>query len=224
MADRHVVTSAAPNADLDAALAGRRVDPLNGAGWTALPAWGGASATWAAGPARLALSVPDGVLGGVSVARADFTPASHEWDALVRLRVTAGDGDRNTRTIVYVGAGADDVYQLCLWANGNVEAGRVVGGGFASAAIVAGPDAAQRTGGGLWLWVSRRPGHVDTLWGAGAGEIPSAWHLVAHDTAAASLLAAGGTYGRLTHVALEGVAGGYGVEVLAIRSKGGAPL
>jgi len=219
------LAAASSASDHAAALAQRRVDPLAGSGWTTLTPSGGATASWASGPARLALSVPDGATGGVSVERADFVPTSHEWDALLRLDVTAGDANADTRFILYVGEDDSDVYSYALWTNGNLEAGRVVGGAFTNVATVSGPDAGQRTGGQLWMWLSRRPGHVDTLWGVGSGgALPTVWNLIAHDTAAASVKAASGTYGRISHVTLAGVAGGFGVDVLAIRSKGGAQL
>lgn len=202
-----------------ALLGGRAIDDLAGTGWSALTTTGGASATWSTSPARLACSVPDGALGGCGAERSDFVADADEWDALLRVDVTAGDGDANTRFILSVGRDTDDYYSLALYASGTLEAGRVVGGSYTSVATAAGPSSGERTGAQLWLRLSRRVGAVVSSWGVGtSGALPTHWTTLASDSVAASLTAACGTYGRITHVTLVGVTGGFGVDVLAIRS------
>ncbi len=228
------VGTADPGASVDAAradhvhpatglaVAARTVDPFSGSGWTILSPSGGALATWAAGPARLSLSVPDGATGGCALERSAYVPESDEWDVCMRVDVLAGDGSADTRTILYVGVDANNLYSLAFWANGTLEAGRVVAGVYTSVAMVAGPSSGERTGAQFWLRLSRRVTGVVASWAVGsAGAVPAAWVAVGvPDAALASLLASCGTYVRLVHVTLGGVVGGYAVDVLALRLRG----
>jgi hypothetical protein len=209
--------------ELAATLARQVVDPLTGSGWTQATLSGTATAAWSTGPARLSLSIPATTDGACHAYQAGLVPDGDEWDALCRVQITAGDGAANTRLILQVGTDADNLYALALYADGTLEPGRTVATVYTSAGTASGPSSGQRTGGQLWLRLSRRTTGIAAYWGVGsAGAVPTSWTLVVPpETGVAAIGAAQGTYFRIVHTAFGGgVAGGFAADVLAIRVRG----
>lgn len=197
------------------------IDPMTGAGWTDWPASSGSSTTWAG--SKLTLSVPEGVAvaPGAGAHRDDGT-SGDSYDVLANVDLVSGDGDTYGNVHIACGtSGADAVY-LVVQTNGVVIVGRAITGSpWLQLTIVAGPDSGQRTGGKLWMRVSRRPGSLAFAWGvaATAGALPTHWTTVYTTTDTTYLDLASGPY---VHIRIDaggsGVTGGMTVDVLSIRT------
>jgi hypothetical protein len=227
--DRFFTTNVAGNGSLATAaearalLGARIIDPLTSTGWTTATDSGSGTVTWATAPARLSFAIPPSTDGLLSALRAAYIPEADEWDVVARVDITAGDGANNTRVILQAGVDANNLYALALYADGTLEPGRTVGGAYTSGGTAAGPDSGQRTGGQLWMRLSRRVTGVVASWGVGAaGALPVTWAtVVTPDTSAAGLTATCGTYVRIIHTTFGGgVVAGFSADVLAIRLTG----
>ena len=158
-----------------------RSDPMSGAGWSSLTATGGATATWATGPARLVLDCVSGAAGFCGVRAANGLPSGDHVTVGMRLRVVTGDNSNQTRVILSLGQDASNNVNLIFFTDGSIECGATVSGSYTywSITTIAGIDATARTGGNLWLRLDRAPLGVLWSWGVGAsGARPTAWHPV----------------------------------------------
>ena len=159
-----------------------RSDPMSGAGWSSLTATGGATATWATGPARLVLDCVSGAAGFCGVRAANGLPSGDHVTVGMRLRVVTGDNSNQTRVILSLGQDASNNVNLIFFTDGSIECGATVSGSYTYWRIestIAGIDAGVRTGGNLWLRLDRAPLGVVFSWGVGSsGARPTAWHPV----------------------------------------------
>ena len=214
--------------DFAATVDRRFVDPMAGTGWSSTTPVGGALASWGAG--KLTIVVPPSTAGGAAVERSSgVIPAdAPEWDLLARLDVVAGDNSSATR--IALSAGADDANCVLaqLWTNGTVELGKVVGGAYTGLGYggASGLDSGVRTGGQLWMRLSRRLGGVFASWAPGSGgAVPNAWRTPQRNADDDAVRVAGGAYVRLSAATTNtSVTSGLTVDVLAIRARGSAPL
>ena len=159
-----------------------RSDPMSGAGWSSLTATGGATATWATGPARLVLDCVSGAAGFCGVRAANGLPSGDHVTVGMRLRVVTGDTSNQTRVILSLGQDASNNVNLIFFTDGSIECGYTASGSYTYWRIestIAGIDASVRTGGDLWLRFDRSPLGVVWSWGVGSsGARPTAWHAV----------------------------------------------
>ena len=159
-----------------------RSDPLAGNGWASLTATGGATATWATGPARLVLACVSGAAGSCGVRGANLLPSGDAVTVAMRLRVVTGDNSNQTRVVLSLGQDASNNVNLIFFTDGSIECGATVSGSYTYWRIestIAGIDAGVRTGGNLWLRLDRAPLGVVFSWGVGSsGARPTAWHPV----------------------------------------------
>jgi hypothetical protein len=193
-------------------------DPLTGSGWTS-GTGGGASVAWTAGT-KARFSIPPSTTGYAEVVSTSFISSPDSWDVAIRLQVVTGDTSSQTRVVLVAGKDGNNAVQISLWGNGNVELGRVDGGGYSSVGWSSGPDATQRTGGQLWLRLSSVGGIVRAFWGVGSsGNVPTSWTLMYNyaDTTAARLTY--GTYLKIVPLTINtSISAGYVVDVLDIRA------
>jgi hypothetical protein len=201
-----------------------KADPLSGGGWGALTASGGGTVTWNAAPPRLTCDIPLGVAGSCGVEQSGFLVSPEWYELLCRVQVTQGDGSSVTRYILAAGQSATDCVSVALWTNSNVEPGYVVGGSFTSLAIVAGPGSGQRTGGHLWMRITRTPVALAFSWGedlTATGAVPTVWTTVNVTSSAAALAASGGRYVALVHMTLSSLH--FATDTLALRASPASP-
>ena len=214
--------------DFAATVDRRFVDPMAGTGWSSTTPAGGAAATWGAG--KLTIVVPPSTAGGAAVERSSgVIPAdAPEWDLLARLDVVAGDNSSATRIALSAGADNANCVLVQLWTNGTVELGKVVGGVYTGLGYggASGLDSGVRTGGQLWMRLSRRLGGVFASWAPGSGgAVPNAWRTPQRNADDDAVRVAGGAYVRLSAATTNtSVTSGLTVDVLAIRARGSAPL
>lgn len=171
-------------------------DALDGTGWDSNSATGSAVASWETSPARLRLTCPASGSAASCGVHAEGYVDSPVWgDLAIRIDVVVGDGSSAGRIGFAVGQSPTANVSINLWPNSNVECGHYGGGSFTSLAIVAGPGSGQRTGGQLWLKISRTPTSVAFAWGVGSGgELPEQWTTTAISTSTTVLDRASGTY------------------------------
>ena len=159
-----------------------RSDPMSGAGWSSLTATGGATATWATGPARLVLDCVSGAAGFCGVRAANGLPSGDHVTVGMRLRVVTGDNSNQTRVILSLGQDASNNVNLIFFTDGSIECGYTASGSYTYWRIestIVGIDAGVRTGGDLWLRFDRSPLGVVWSWGVGSSGVrPTAWHPV----------------------------------------------
>ena len=201
-----------------------KADPLSGGGWSSLTASGGGTVTWGTAPPRLTCDIPLGAAGSCGVERSGFLVSPEWYELLCRVQVTQGDGSSATRYILAAGQSATDCVSLALWTNSNVEPGYVVGGSFTSLAIVAGPGSGPRTGGHLWLRISRTPVALAFSWGedlTATGAVPAVWTTVSVTSGAAALAASGGRYVRVGQMTLSSLH--FATDTLALRASPVSP-
>ena len=169
-------------AALRALLFGPYDDDMSGADWAALSATGGATATWATGPARLVLDCVSGAAGSCGVRGANYLPSGDSVTVAIRLRVVTGDNSNQTRVTLSLGRDASNNINLIFYTDGSIECGFTAGGSYTywrTESRIAGIDATARTGGNLWLRLDRAPLGVLWSWGVRAsGARPTAWHPV----------------------------------------------
>lgn len=202
-----------------ASILGPFADGMTGTGWSNLTPSGGASATWATGPARLFLDCPSGTTGSCGVERAGYLP-SPEWSEFaIRLQVLSGDASSNTRVGFNVGKDANNTANFTLWTNGNVEPAYVSGGSYTSLTTTAPSaiDSTARTGGNLWFKVSHTPAALVWSYGIGtAGAQPTSWVPIYQTTNATALAVASGTFVQVYSLTIGSI--DFDVDVLAIKS------
>lgn len=165
-------------AQVRASILGPFADAMTGSGWTALSASGGASASWASGPARLLLNCAPGSAGSCGAGSTTRLPSTDTYDVAIRVRFDVGDGSANGRILFVVGRDSANCLVLTLSAAGALQAGRTVGGSYAGYTVLydAGINSNARTGGQLWVRASRSPQGFVWLWGIGAGgQLPTEW-------------------------------------------------
>ena len=178
--------AAAARTAIDAAQVGAAPsvteDAMSGSGWSSSSATGGASATWATGPARLVLDCVSGAAGSCGVRGANYLPSGDSVTVAIRLRVVTGDNSNQARVTLSLGRDASNNINLIFYTNGSIEFGYTAGGSYTywrTESTIAGIDAGVRTGGNLWLRLDRAPLGVLWSWGVGAsGARPTAWHPV----------------------------------------------
>lgn len=227
---------AAIDAAEDGAGPSADVDPLSGSGWAIDTPSGGASATWATGPARLLLSCAPGGAGACSVSHATRLPNGSDYSAAVRLRVLRGDNSNATRLALVCGRSANDCVVMMLFTNGSIEIGVVTGGVYAYWSIantIAALDNAARTGGELWLRFDRRGATLTWFWGlntGASGALPTAWnpvyssvvrHVAGQDAQAyAGAKASGGRFLRVSASTLSALDLGVRVDAIVTGPPG----
>ena len=201
-----------------------RSDPLAGNGWSSLTATGGGTVTWNTAPPRLTCDIPLGAAGSCGVAQSGLLVSPEWYDLLCRVQVTQGDGSTLTRYALAAGQSITDHVSVALWTNSNLEPGYVVGGSFTSLAIVAGPNSGQRTGGHLWLRISRTPVALAFSWGedlTATGAVPAVWTTVSVTSNTTALAAAGGRYVALAHMTLGSLH--FATDTLALHASPASP-
>jgi len=192
--------AAAVRGAINAAQVGARpsalTDALDGSGWDSNSATGSAVASWETAPARLRLTCPAlGSAASCGVHAEGYVDSPVWGDLAIRVRVVVGDGSSAGRIGFAIGRSAAANVSINLWPSSNVECGHYGSGSFSSLATVAGPDSGQRTGGQLWLKISRTPTGVAFAWGVGSGgELPEQWTTTAISTSTTVLDRASGTY------------------------------
>jgi hypothetical protein len=159
-----------------------RSDPMSGDGWVSLTTTGGATTTWATGPARLVLECVSGAAGSCGVRGANSLPSGDAVSVAMRLRVVTGDNSNQTRVVLSLGQDASNHVDLIFFTDGSIECGATVSGSYTYWRIestIAEIDATARTGGDLWLRLDRAPLGVLWSWGVGSSGVrPTAWHPV----------------------------------------------
>ena len=206
-------------------------DAMSGSGWSSSSATGGASASWASGPARLVLDCNPGSAGSCGVTHATKLPNRDEYSIAIRVRVDNGDNSSQTRIILACGQSATDCAQMALFTNGSIEVGATVASSYVywNVATHAAIDATARTGGELWLRFDRRLGCIAWSYGINAGtsgDTPTKWtevyssterHVAGADaTARNGKKAANGLFVGIYAVTLSGV--NLDVSILDIRT------
>lgn len=173
------------------AALGTGADPMTGAAWTD-NASAGTSVTWAGGV--LTTNINAGTTGGPSTLNASGNTSPEWWDVMARVAVTSSDGDASGNFGLWAGRDATNNVIWILYADGSFKIGQLSGGGYSdllartAANTITSP---VRTGGQLWLRLSRSPVGLAASWGVGvAGAAPTAWttvYVAAHNTTRADL-------------------------------------
>ena len=223
-----VLTAMGGASALRASILGPFADGMAGTGWSSLTASGGGSASW--GSSKLTLDCGAGSASSCGVEYSDYLTSGDYYDIAIRLDVTSGDASSDTRISLVAGQDSANSVNLTLWTNGTLEIGYLVASSYTSytVASVGDIDSTARTGGELWLRISRTPSGVAFLWGINAGTtgaVPTKWSLfydtnyhgaaVSYAGAKAGYLASNGRYVQITALTLAAV--NLDVEVLAIR-------
>lgn len=224
-------------AQLRALMFAQTVDGLAGTSWTTT-ADAGTSWTWtAATRGRAHIDGGTGAGEQVIVAHSTFLPSPEEYDLVVNVDVSSGDGTSTTtkQTVLRTGIDASNYVSFHVRSDGAVEIlwNYTTGGTSGSllgVTAVAAIDATARTAGNLFLRVTRRVGRLVFSYGigAGGGALPVRWVelYVSPDTIAAGALAASqGTWAGLILYTPSSMVAAYEVDFTAIRSViGGGPL
>lgn len=215
----------------------RTIDGLAGTSWTTT-ADAGTSWTWtAATRGRAHIDGGTGAGEQVIVTHATFLPNAEEYDLVVNIDVSSGDGSSTTtkQTVLRTGIDASNYASFHIRSDGAVEilwnytAGGT-SGSLLGVTAVAAIDATARTAGNLFLRVSRRLGRLVFSYGigAGGGALPTAWvqvYISPDSIAAGALAASQGTWVGLILYTPSSMVADYEVDFTAIRSViGGGPL
>lgn len=216
--------------------AGRTVDAMDGTGWTSLTPASGASTTWSGGKVTLAIPTLTNALSASGVYDGDYLGDDESYDFMCRVDVVAGDAVIHGNLILWAGHGValgspTDGILFILNSSGTVEVVyKSVSSDFSLLSATAGPDAGQRTGGNLWMRITRSPTALACHWGVGtAGAVPtsSQWTTVYAGSNVTALNVSRGYGARVDINTFDGgISGGYTVDVLAIRARAqnSAPL
>ena len=210
-------------------------DPMTGSGWTTA-ADAGCTAAWAA--STLTLHADAGVTtSSTGSERSGLIPASECYDVMARIDFVAGSGSASENISLWAGRDASNAVIAQLWANGDVGVGILSGGSWTPLlAPVAATSSGDRTGGDLWVRISRSRTSLAVYWGVGSGGArPTSWTCI-YATPLASAGSGGaqtpttltvsqGTYVRLDAYAASAPAA-LTVDVLAIvtADQSGAAL
>lgn len=203
------------------AALGTGADPMTGAAWTdTAPA--GTSVTWAGGV--LTVSIDAGTTGGPSTINASGNTSPEWWDVLARCAVTSGNGESNGNVGLFAGLDAANCFIWVFYANGSYKIGRFSGGVYADLVgrtVADQISSGQRTGGQMWLRLSRSPMGIAASWGVGsAGAAPASWTTVysaASDTTLANL--SSGSWVQISPNAESALGSVLTWEVYAIQSR-----
>ena len=210
-----VLTAMGGASALRTAILGPFADGMAGTGWTALSASGGASATW--GSSKFACVCPLGSAASCGSYKTGYTASAEWYDVAIRAQVLSADGSTLTRAGFSIGGSSSSNVSINFWNNGTVECGHYDGSTFTSLTSTAGPDSGQRTGGQLWIRITRTPTSVAFSWGVGsAGALPTSWTTVHVSTNATVLLRSGGS--RLELFALTTSSLAFSVDILAVKT------
>lgn len=223
-------------AQMRALMFSQTVDGLAGTSWTTT-AGAGTSWTWTGGSQGRGTITGGSSAVLVQVEHSTFLPSAEEYDLVVNIDVSAGDGTSTTtkQTVIRTGIDASNYVSLTLRSDGAVEIlWNYTTGGTSGSLLgmtaVAAIDATARTAGNLFLRVSRRLGRIVISYGigAGGGALPVRWVklYVSPDTIAEGALAASqGTWVGLIVYAPSSMVADYEVDFTQIRSViGGGPL
>ena len=194
-------------------------DAMTGSGWTLVSA---SSETAAFASSKLTISITAGHVtsGSGPGAYKAFSDSPSAHDALARVNFVTGNGEPKLNAAIWAGNNASNAAILICYANGSLTVGHLVGGSWtALRSGVSGPSSGQRTGGQLWLRLSRRLATWAAYWGVGtAGAVPTSWTLVWSAALADSTVRAlDGGYVRCVADTEPGVVLAGVVDVLAIR-------
>lgn len=200
-------------------------DAMTGTGWTALTPDAGATATWGGGLLALAISAGTTANTGAPVA-GSVGVGGDDYDFAVRAEYSTGNGSSQAALSLASGSDGSNYISLGCYADGSLSWGYLLGGAWTTLGSGSGPNSGQRTGGQLWLRLTRRAGLVAFAWGVGsAGSLPATWTVVGTYATAAAISAAGGTYRVLQAVCYSGatIPSGLLINVRAItyQSLGG---
>ena len=200
-------------AALRALLFGPYDDDMTGTGWSALATSGSATFVWSGGKGTG--TCPLGSAASCGVEASGYLDRGEWYDLAIRVDVVTGDTSSATRLVLTAGQSSAANVSTILWANGTIEWGHYGSGSFTSLGTTAGPDSGQRTGGQLWLRITRTPTGVAFAWGVGSASVrPTTWTTVGVSTAAAVLARAGGTYAQIAVLTTSSVA--FVADILAI--------
>jgi len=169
-----------------------------GTGWTQETPSGGTSTTWSGGV--LTASIPSGVAADNAAGASRTDADTGALDFAIRLRITAGNsGAAESNVQLRVGTDASNCLLISCDTNGNIVAGRLVGGAWTQHAVAgSSPSAGERSGGQLWLRLRRDEDGVSASWGLGsAGARPTTWTTFGAETSAAAVGAAAGPWRRI---------------------------
>lgn len=207
-------SAAAARSAIDAPEDSLTLDPMAGTGWTTLAGSGTHTETWSGG--ELACTIDGTGAGSGAVRHATLLPSPLSWSIAIRVDVETGDGGAQRQVYVAAGVDANNNIACALFGDGTVVASATIGGGYAALASVAGPDAGQRTGGQLWLLLSKDAGTLAYAWGVGSGGArPTSWTVIHVSTTAAQISAASGVLAQVGTVTDTGIA--WAVDVRAIH-------
>jgi hypothetical protein len=201
-------------------------DPMTGSGWTTA-ADAGCTAAWAA--STLTLHADAGVTtSSTGSERSGLIPASEEYDIAARLDFVAGSGGGVPANVsLWAGRDSSNAVLVQAYADGNVGAGGFVGGSYFNlASRFAATSSGDRTGGDLWLRISRSRTGIAMYWGVGAGgAVPTSWSCIYASSAVSgaapspgALTSSQGTYARLDLYADASFGAALTVDVTAIRT------
>ena len=208
-----VVTALGGAASLRALLLGPYDDDMTGTGWSALATSGSATFVWSGGKGTG--TCPLGSAASCGVEASGYLDRGEWYDLAIRVDVVTGDTSAATRLVLTAGQSSAANVSTILWANGTIEWGHYGSGSFTSLGTTAGPDSGQRTGGQLWLRITRTPTGVAFAWGVGSASVrPTTWTTVGVSTAANVLARAGGTYAQIKVLTTSSVA--FVADILAI--------
>ena len=169
-------------------------DAMTGSGWSALAPDAGATATWGGGLLALAITAGTTAATGAPVA-GSVGVGGDSYDLAVRCEFATGDGATQAALSLACGSDASNYISLGCYANGSLSWGYLLAGVWVTLGTATGPTSPQRTGGQLWLRLSRRAGITSFAYGVGSsGALPTTWTVVGVHAVAASVSAATGTY------------------------------
>jgi hypothetical protein len=203
------------------AALGALVDPMTGAAWTdSTPA--GTSLAWSGGV--LTLGVDAGTTGGPSTLNASGNGSPEWWDVMCRVDLVSGDGESSANIGLFAGADASNNFIWVLYCDGSYKIGRFVATVYSDLVAHTAPNqisSGQRTGGQLWLRLSRSPIGLAASWGVGtSGAVPTAWTTVY--VSVSDITLANITTGSWVQIAPSveiALAGALTWDVLAIQSR-----
>lgn len=193
-------------------------DPMSGTGWSALPPDAGATATWGGGILALAIAANTTAATGAPVAGA-VGVGGDDYDFAARVEYAVGNGATQATASLTSGSDASNYASFGAYADGTLSYGYLLAGAWTTLGTASGPSSGQRSGGQLWLRISRRSGALVFAWGVGvSGALPTAWTVAGAYATAASLTASAGTYRVLQATCYSGatIPAGFLVNVRAI--------